>query len=532
MGYITIRPVTAVKAASVAALPEGKFLPGLSDRLAKTTRSKTGLVTVAPGFSFGANLTAGGTAWGTFAVSASSSMTADECERLNRLTRGTKFPKFETNWRTGTVCANLPGKRHPLPISITAELDTSGIVIPGTLAWLPVTVAPSPSVVVSSPSPSVTVAELTPAAVAAIVVPPTVASVGMATARAALSPQPTPPVSGEPGTARAALTGHVAKAATKGRRTVSPVKAPTEPSPLKAARTEPVGDPTGVFTWPTKGSGIITPRGTDRKLDIIWKMHNAGKRQVISLIGPAGVGKTSLAYDLAARHGVPIAKIDGAGAVTFADWVGSTGATERNGATVTAYRPSGFIQACRADGPMAGIPRIILLDEVNRSESSAANNALIPVLDHTGSLYVADYGRSIPLDPAVMYVMTANMGGSYTGTVSLDQALIDRVTHWVDMVYPTPVAESKLVQDRTGLNETDANSLVAAANQIRQMAGRGEIVEGIGPRRVLMAADKMVAGFTGREAGHDTWSLAYSNEGGGTSERNNVKSAIDAHFKA
>lgn len=131
-----------------------------------------------------------------------------------------------------------------------------------------------------------------------------------------------------------------------------------------------------------------------------------------------------------------------------------------------------------------------------------------------------------------MYIMTANMGGSYTGTVALDQALVDRVTHWVDMVYPTPVAESKLVQDRTGLDNVQSDALVAAANQIRGMAAKTEIVEGIGPRRVLMAARKIVGGFTPRSACYSTWALAYSNEGGSTSERNNVKSAIDGFFKA
>jgi hypothetical protein len=357
-----------------------------------------------------------------------------------------------------------------------------------------------------------------------------VATVGVSAAKAALSPSPSPEVTGEPGTARAVLTGHVATA-TKGRRAVSPVKPVVEPSPLKAAKADPVGDPSGVFSWPSTSSGIITPRGTEADLDRVWAMHVAGDRQVISLIGPAGVGKTSLAYDLAVRNKVPIAKIDGAGAVTFADWVGSTGATEHNGATVTAFRPSGFLQAVRANGPMAGIERIVLLDEVNRSESSAANNALIPVLDHTGSLYVPDYGKAVPLDPKVMFVMTANMGGEFTGTVGLDAALTDRVTHWVEMTYPTKSVEVKLVQDRTGLDVVNATALVDCAGRIRDMAGRDEIVSGIGPRRVLMAARKIVAGFSPRAACYSTWALAYTSEGK-PSERDNVKSAIDAGFKS
>jgi MoxR-like ATPase len=287
-----------------------------------------------------------------------------------------------------------------------------------------------------------------------------------------------------------------------------------------------------VFTWPTKSSGIVIPAQDEADLDRIWDMHQAGDRQVVALRGPSGTGKTSLAYDLAARKGVGIAKIDGAGAVTFADWVGFQSATERNGATVTEWLPSGFIQAVRADGPMAGIPRIVLLDEVNRAESSGATNALIPCLDHTGSLYIADAGRAIPLDPTVMYVMTANMGGAYTGTIALDVALTNRVTHWVTMGYPSENVEVGIVTSRTGLDEGIARQLVKCAQAIREVAERGELAEGVGPRLVLMAARKIKAGFGPRSACMSTWAMAYSDEGGTTSEQGIVRSRIESAFRA
>jgi hypothetical protein len=508
MGYMTIKSLIAVPATRATTVPTGTVMRVFTDGLVRSTRSSTGVEMQGPNFLITADTTFGGAAWGRITLSASTTLTADECERINRFTRGTKFPRVETNWRIKSgnpICVNLPGRRVPVPFLVSADLDASrGEVIDSTL-------------VVGSPT--------------AAVVPPTVAAVGTVLAASALAPSPSPEVTGEVGTARAALSGHVATA-TKGRRAVSPVKPEPVATPLKAAKSSPVGDPSGVFTWPTKATGIIVPKGTDHDLDLTWRLHAAGDRQVICLIGPAGVGKTSLAYDLAVRNKVPVAKIDGAGAVTFADWVGSTGATERNGATVTAFRPSGFLQAVRADGPMAGIPRIVLLDEVNRAESAAANNALIPVLDHTGSLYVADAGRSIPLDPSVMFVMTANMGGEFTGTVQLDAALTDRVTHWVEMLYPTKAAEVKLVVDRTGLDPTVAAVLVDCATQIRATAARGEIVSGIGPRRVLMAARKIVGGFGHRAALYSTWSLAYSSEGSPTSERDNVRSSIDAFFKS
>jgi hypothetical protein len=320
-------------------------------------------------------------------------------------------------------------------------------------------------------------------------------------------------------------------------RTVSPTRiAPAPepeptldaPEPLVAVRMEPVADDTGIFTWPTEGSNIVVAPGTMEDLDKVWAMHIGGQKQVVAFVGPAGTGKTSIAYDLAAKHKVPVAKVDAAGAVTFADWVGFQSASERNGATVTEWSPSGFIQAVRADGPMAGKPRIVVIDEVNRAESTGALNALLPVCDHIGSLYVPDALRAIPIDPAVLIVFTANIGGAYTGTVGMDAALEDRVTHWVEMLFPKEQVEVDLVVERTGLDAVRALKLVQAASQVRAIADRGEIGKGIGPRKVLQAAAKVMGGFTLLSAAKSTWVLSYPADGGTTSERSTVRSAVES----
>jgi hypothetical protein len=529
MGYVAVPRIVDIDTAPVLPFPPGTVLPPLGDNIAVVTRTASGIAIEAPGFHIAADIVSG--VWQGLTVIVGLKVTDLEVERLNKYLKGTGWPRYETNWRSkaaNKVCINLPGKRIPVPIRasgilVSNKLDTGsfrwtslrGGVSGGgstTVPKTPVTSPPpvvAPTPVVAPPPPSVAEAALTPTFV---VWPPKVVS----PAGAALSPE---------GAVVAELPPSLRD--WRKERAVSPVKPEPEVRPLKAERIAPVGDTSGVFTWPTTATDIVIPAEIRTDLDRLWTMHKDGDRQVIILVGPAGTGKTSLAYDMAARNKVPIAKIDAAGAVTFADWVGFQSASEQNGATVTAYQPSGFMQAVRADGPMAGQPRIVLIDEINRAESSGSLNALLPVLDHTGSLYVADAGRSIPLDPAVMFMMTCNMGGEFTGTVSLDAALVDRMTHWIDMAYPTKSEEILIVTSRTGLDEPRATTLVEAATQIRVVAGRGEIKSGVGPRKVLQAARKVAKGFSMRSACHSTWTLAYD-PAGAPSERDTVRSTIES----
>lgn len=503
MGFVALKPLKGILPSHLA---EGQ-VPILTDDRVTATRHMGGLEVRADsgtGWALSLRESNDGTMWEHASLLILDTVTAFEVERLNRVLKGTGFPKVETDWRSKKVCVLTPGRRLQVPVRATFDLDGEVNVKRLNVAPL-VTGSPIPR---TSPTAAVARAATTPVPAHHVVPSPAHTPVKA-------TPMAPPPMVDAPWDRP---------------QPVLPVVAPvsTTPQPLKAERLAPTSDPTGVFTWPTESSNIVTAPGTMEDLDKVWAMHLAGDRQTVALIGPAGTGKTSLAYDLAVKHKVPVAKVDAAGAVTFADWVGFQSATEQNGATVTAWSPSGFMQAIRADGPMAGQPRIVIVDEVNRAESSGALNALIPVLDHTGSLYVADALRSIPIDQTVMVVMTANIGGAYTGTVSMDAALEDRVTHWVEMLFPAEQVEVDLVVSRTGIDEASARRLVKAATQVRAIAERGEIGKGIGPRKVLQAAAKVKAGFTLLTAAKSTWVLSYSGEGGTTSERATVRSAVEA----
>lgn len=305
--------------------------------------------------------------------------------------------------------------------------------------------------------------------------------------------------------------------------TPQPVARPEASSPPPSAH----GDTRGLFKFPvvTKRSEVIVKADVATGLDGLWALHLQGHRQVVAIVGPTGTGKTSLAYNLAARHSVGIMTFDSAGAREFSDWVGTTHLRDGE----TKFIPSGFLSAIDADGPYGGQPRIILIDEVNRAESSGALNALVPVLHGFGTLYVPELGRGVNIDPTAMVILTANRGMQYA-VVALDLALSDRVTAWVKMEYIEPDREKALIVERYSLLEEDASRLVAAAQRVRDAANRGELPEGggVSTRRLMQAAEKVEGGFTLLAAASWTWTGAYSDEGGSNSESTIVQAAIDA----
>jgi MoxR-like ATPase len=288
------------------------------------------------------------------------------------------------------------------------------------------------------------------------------------------------------------------------------------------------GDPRGLFKFPvlTPKSKVIVKAEVADDLNRVWESHIAGEREVLAVLGPTGTAKTSLAFNLAAIHNIPIMTFDAVGAREFSDWVGTTHL--RGDQTV--FVPSGFLTAVDADGPYGGQFRIVLVDEVNRAESTGALNALIPMLHDYLSLYVPELNRAVAIDPAVMFVLTANRGSQYGGTIGLDAAFVDRVTSWVRMDYLEKDAEKDLVVARTGLDGQQADRLCLAAQRVREAAQRGELPEGggISTRRILIAAGKAVRGMSLHRAASLAWMGSYPDEGGSTSESTVVKSAIDA----
>lgn len=311
--------------------------------------------------------------------------------------------------------------------------------------------------------------------------------------------------------------------------------APKTPAPAaKAAPTPsgvlPAGHP-GIFRMLPKKAKfeVWQDASTKRKLENALAQHTAGERIFVVLRGPSGAGKTVSAMDLARAHNLPFWKVDVAGLRDFGDWAGYNQPTTKDGVMVMDYVQSQFIEAVRADGPYAGIPRLVLLDEITRVETPGALNATLPILDGTGSIYVADAKRSILIDPTVLFVGTANIGAAFSGAVTLDLAFVNRSTHTIPVDFPPERSEVKVLKDQTGVDDETAKRFVQVAKQTRLMASNGELPAGVSTRQLVAACNSVMAAspLTPLEAAESAFVDTYSDEGGTSSQRSKVWNAMN-----
>ena len=150
--------------------------------------------------------------------------------------------------------------------------------------------------------------------------------------------------------------------------------------------------------------------------------HNIDFRQNTLLIGPSGLGKTELAWNLAKIKKVPIHIFD-MGTMTdpIMGLVGTHVIEVIDGKTYSSFRKSRFSDVIQNPG-------IVLLDEINRA-ATAANNILFPCLDFRRELpmeYSFSDTTPISIHSDCVFFATANIGSQYTGTHKLDKALVDR----------------------------------------------------------------------------------------------------------
>ena len=294
------------------------------------------------------------------------------------------------------------------------------------------------------------------------------------------------------------------------------------PAPLPAPSTV---DPEGLFRYPDRATtaSVITSELNDRALDTVWARHLETGRGSIALVGPAGTGKTSLIEALAARAGVGVFTFDASAATGFSDWTGTTQLqSDDDGTMRTTFAVSAFLRAIKRDNsPYTGASRIVEVGELTRA-APAALNVLLPIMSE-GRVFVPDAnggeGMTVDVDPAVLFAFTMNRGHEYTGTSTLDLALRDRVGTWLRTDYLSQADEGRLLMERTGIDQDSAVLLVRVAQQVRDIAKRGEINASVSTRRVLDAAHMVVAGLSLRQAAEVCIANAYPDDGGVEGER-------------
>ena len=147
-------------------------------------------------------------------------------------------------------------------------------------------------------------------------------------------------------------------------------------------------------------------------------------------------------------------------------------------------------------------PGVILLDELSRAPLGTTN-ILFPCLDSRRQLPVEMAGgndvRSISVHPDCIFIATANVGSEYTGTMSMDRALIGRFFS-IELEYMPCTEEAKVLTKRYGINANDAANIVAVAETVRSLYGKQELSCSISTRETLAAASLVADGWTALDA--------------------------------
>ena len=147
-------------------------------------------------------------------------------------------------------------------------------------------------------------------------------------------------------------------------------------------------------------------------------------------------------------------------------------------------------------------PGVILLDELSRAPVTT-NNVLFPCLDSRRVLPVDMAGgddlRVIPLHPKCVFVATANVGSEYTGTMSMDRALVGRFFP-LELGYMESEEEKKVLMKRHGISESDARNIVTVAATVRSKHAATELSSSLSTRETLMAARLISDGWSAQKA--------------------------------
>lgn len=211
--------------------------------------------------------------------------------------------------------------------------------------------------------------------------------------------------------------------------------------------------------WSDLG-GIVIPNYDVQTLVDAWKLRQSGVPASVLVTGPAGTAKTALVRAFAASQDVDFLKVDGGAIRTADDWAG---AFRQDPNTKTwQHRWSPFARVLQR-----ARPTIVLVDELNRTESPGALNALLGLFDWTGSLLVPDANAVLHMPPGVLVVATANIGPEFVGTLPLDGAVRQRFPFGIRLDYPTPEIEEKLLVNMAGIEAEEAERLVRIAGMQR-----------------------------------------------------------------
>lgn len=232
----------------------------------------------------------------------------------------------------------------------------------------------------------------------------------------------------------------------------------------------------------------------------------------VLLKGPSGSGKSEVCYLAAQALGLHIEAFNmGAMSEPRTSLIGTTHFAKDRG---TWFGESRFVRTVKKP------EGVILLDELTRCTPSAYN-ILIPLLDNQRYLALDESEDSpiIKRGEKIAFCATANIGVEYSGTEVMDEAIKNRFSIIIDMTFPSPDAETKILTAKTGIDQSTAEQLVKFATTQRDLIKTGKFNVGISTRMLLASAEYIKSGVPLCKALNFTVLNHFSDEGGADSER-------------
>lgn len=195
-----------------------------------------------------------------------------------------------------------------------------------------------------------------------------------------------------------------------------------------------------------------------RELYIIAKLSSRGEPVNVKVLGPAGVGKTSLGWEFSAANHRPCFEVHWGMYQEPGEVWGKDRLSMEKG---TYYEQARYVDALETPNC------VVILDEPNRCHPEVLNTNFA-LWDWRRAAWVPDLRRMVRVAPGVVFFACMNEGSEYIGTNPMDKAIRERFGRTIRLTWPPLKVEAKILRNRTGVDKDTADKLARFARDVRR----------------------------------------------------------------